>query len=138
LNRFVLDTSVALAWCFEDETSPATDRVLDLMASSEALVPVIWSIEVGNALLVAERRRRITAAGVSRSLELLRSLNISVDQAPSQKDVDDWITLARARNLSVYDAAYLALAMREGVSLATLDAALMRAARATGVKLAAR
>jgi predicted nucleic acid-binding protein len=135
LNHFVLDSSVALAWCFEDETSRAGDRILDLLESAEAIVPVVWPTEVGNALLAGERRRRITAAGVSRSLALLRSLNIRLDDSDPRLQVDDWVTLARAHKLSVYDAAYLAVAIREGVPLATFDRALARAAHRAGVSL---
>lgn len=135
MNRFVLDSSVALAWCFEDETSPAADRVLDLLESGEAIVPVIWPAEVGNALLAGERRKRITAAGVSRSLALLRSLSIRPTADDARAEVDDWVALARSQKLSVYDAAYLAVAIREGMPLATLDHALARAAREMGVAL---
>ena len=63
MNRFVLDTSVALAWCFEDEASAAADKVLDLLHTAEAVAPAIWPIEVGNALLAGERRKRITQIG---------------------------------------------------------------------------
>ena len=133
MNHFVLDSSVALAWCFEDETSRAGDRILDLLESAEAIVPVVWPTEVGNALLAGERRRRITAAGVSRSLALLRSLNIRLDDSDPRLQVDDWVTLARSHSLSVYDAAYLAVAIREGVPLATFDRALARAAGRAGV-----
>lgn len=135
MNRFVLDSSVALAWCFEDETSAAADRVLDLLESAEAIVPAIWPAEVGNALLAGERRRRISGAGVARSLTLLRSLNIRLDDADPRMQVDTWVTLARAQKLSVYDAAYLAVAVREGLPLATLDRSLARAARGMGLAL---
>ncbi len=137
MNRFVLDTSVALAWCFEDETSTAADRILDLLASSEAIVPAIWPVEVGNALLVGERRKRIAPAETVRSLALLRSLNIRLDDASPRLQVDDLVALARAQKLSVYDAAYLSLALREGIPLATLDRALAEAARRTGITLLA-
>ena len=135
MNRFVLDSSVALAWCFEDETSPAADRVLDLLESGEAIVPAIWPAEVWNALLAGERRRRISAAGVSRSLALLRNLNIRLDSKDPRIRVDEWVSLARSQKLSVYDAAYLAVAMSEGMPLATLDRTLAGAARRLGVDL---
>ncbi len=133
--QFVLDASVALAWCFEDETSRAADAILDQLASSEAVVPAIWPVEVGHALLAGERRKRITAADVSRSLELLGSLNIRPDDSGLRLAIDDWIGLARSQQLSVCDATYLALAMREGIPLATLDTALRRAARRVGVTI---
>jgi predicted nucleic acid-binding protein len=135
LNRFVLDTSVALAWCFEDESSPAADEILDLLLSSEAVVPAIWSVEVANALLAGERRKRIRPAEVTRSLELLRSLNIRLDDAGLRLEAGELVALARAQRLSAYDATYLSLAMREGIPLATLDRALGRAARQVGISL---
>jgi len=128
LNRFVLDASTALSWCFEDEHVHSADRILDTVASSEVLVPAFWPMEVGNALLAGERRKRITPAGISRSMELLGRLGIQIDNAPMLTTVAEWITLARAERLAVYDAAYLALAMREGIPLATLDRAMVRAA----------
>lgn len=137
MSRFVLDTSVALAWCFEDETSAAADRVLDRLATGEAVVPAIWPVEVGNALLAGERRKRIKPADTARSLELLGRLNIRLDAANPQDDLEKLVTLARSFNLSVYDAAYLGLAMREGLPLATLDRALAQAARRAGVSLLA-
>lgn len=135
MTRFVLDSSVALAWCFEDEASEVADRILDLLESVEAIVPVIWPAEVGNALLAGERRRRISAAGVARSLALLRDLDIRLDAADARTEVDNWVAVARSHKLAVYDAAYLVLAIREGLPLATLDRALARAAAAVGLTL---
>ena len=133
MKPFVLDASVALAWFFEDENSSAADRVLDLLGVSEAVVPVIWPIEVGHALLAGERRKRIKPAETARALNQLRSLNIRVEDSPLE--VDRLVDLARSEKLSVYDATYLSLAMREGLPLATLDRTLERAAEAVGVAL---
>ena len=135
MNRFVLGTSVTLAWCFEHESSSTADAILDLLVSLEAIVPAIWPVEVGNALLAGERRKRITPAETARSLELLRSLNIHLDDAGLGLGVDDLVALARSHKLSVYDAAYLSLAMREGIPLATLDRSLARAAQRAGISL---
>jgi len=126
---------VAVAWCFENEKSSRADRILDLLASAEAVVPPLWLPEVGNALLAGERRRRITAAEVSRSLRLLSSLNIRVGEVGPCGAVEDLVALARTHSLSVYDAAFLSLAMREGIALATLDRKLGRAACGAGVRL---
>lgn len=134
-RRFVLDSSVALAWCFEDEGSSAVDQILDSMDSDEAIVPATWPAEVSNALLAGERRKRITPADTTRSLLLLRSLNIQLDSQDSRPQIEEWLNLARPLNLSVYDAAFLALAVREGLPLATLDRGLQRAARKLGVRL---
>lgn len=135
MNRFVLDTSVCLAWCFEDERGPEADRIFDLMESSEALVPAIWPIEIGNALFAGERRNRIAAAAVLHSLDLLRSLTIHVNHAETLNDVQGLVALARLHKLSIYDAAYLSLAMREDIPLATLDRALARAAKSAGLRV---
>ena len=137
MNRFVLDTSVALAWCFEDESNAQADRILDLLVSATAVVPAIWPIEVANALLAGERRKRITSAGISSSLRLLRSLNVRLDDTSPSLDTQDLIALARSQNLSVYDAVFLSLAMREAIPLATLDRTLARAARRAGVSVLA-
>lgn len=137
MTRFVLDASTTLAWCFEDEHSVSADKILDLMAVSEALVPTIWPLEVANALLAGERRKRTTEAEVSHRLSLVAELNIRVDEAGTYAGVNELVALARSVKLSVYDAAYLWLAMREGLPLATLDSALRLAARRVGVRLLA-
>jgi predicted nucleic acid-binding protein len=87
LNRFVLDTSIAVTWCFEDEDSAQADRILALLASREALVPPVWLIEVGNALLAGARRTRITVAEISRSLKLLM---VFLSGSPPLRAVRRW------------------------------------------------
>ena len=129
----VLDASVTLAWAFEDETVPYTEAVLDRLAEVEGLVPSIWVLEVGNALLVAERRERLRQAATAEFLDLLWQLPITV--APDRPDqlIGEIMALAREQNLSTYDSTYLHLAMRRGLPLATTDAALRQAANRTGV-----
>lgn len=135
MNRFVLDNSVVMAWYFEDEANDFTAAILQSLVSSEALVPSIWPLEVANVLLVGERRGRSTEARTSRFIALLDALPIRVDAATTQHALSGILTLAREQRLSAYDAAYLELAMREGVSLATQDQALRRAAEVCGVGL---
>ena len=135
MNRFVLDASVAVAWCFEDENSTRADGILELFITASAIVPAIWPVEVGNALLVGERRKRIKPAEVSQSLERLRCLDIRIAAGDPRADVRDLVALARSEKLSVYDAAYLFLAMREGVPLATMDRTLEHSARRIGVQV---
>jgi predicted nucleic acid-binding protein len=136
INRFVLDASTVLAWCFPEDGSPYAQAVLDLLAGgAEAIVPEIWALEVANALLVGERRKRRTQAQVMSLLQHLSSLRIAV-----QKSGTDWVfsrvlSVARQERLSVYDAAYLDTALREGLPLATLDDDLRRAARDLGVSV---
>jgi predicted nucleic acid-binding protein len=135
LSRFVLDNSVVMAWYFEDEANDYTSAILQSLAGSEALVPTIWPLEVANVMLVGERRGRSTEARTSRFVALLDALPIRVDVATSQRALSGILTLAREQRLSAYDAAYLDLAMREGLSLATQDQALRRAAEGSGVGL---
>jgi predicted nucleic acid-binding protein len=132
---FVLDCSVVMAWCFEDESVGYADAVLGALESAEALVPGLWPLEVANILLVAERRGRLSEAASARFVELLRGLPISVDGEGPVRALGSILPLAREQSLSSYDAAYLELAMREGVPLATLDRRLGEAASRSGVQL---
>lgn len=131
--RFVVDNSVVMAWCFEDETNKYTDAVLEYLENSEGVVPAIWPLEVGNVLLVAERKGRLGKADVVRFLELISSLPISVEQESPERMLTNIIDLARELHLSTYDASYLDLAMRTGLPIATQDKVLMKAARKCGV-----
>lgn len=125
---FVLDCSVAIAWCFDDEASAATDELLERIRDEVALVPGLWHLDLGNVLLHAERRGRITAGDVTARLELLAKLPIVTDDETTARALRETLTLARAEQLTTYDAAYLELAMRRGVPLATKDQALRGAA----------
>jgi predicted nucleic acid-binding protein len=133
LPGFVLDASVTMSWVFEDESSVYTDMVLEALAGMAALVPAIYPLEVGNALLVAERRSRLNQAATVQFLELLGQLPITVEFERSAQMLGEILALAREQRLSTYDAAYLHLAMRRGLPLATADAALRQAAARGGV-----
>ena len=128
---FVVDASVALAWCFEDEATPQTEAVLDRLSHDTAVVPSLWELEVSNVLLAGERRDRLTESQSARFVALLAQLPILVDTA--SVDVGAVLAAGRQHLLTAYDAAYLVLAEREGVPLATLDARLRAAAQAVGV-----
>ncbi len=135
---FVLDASVALAWGFEDETTPYTERVLDALAEGIAIVPTLWPLEVTNALLTAKRRGRIKYASVIQFLSFLQMLPISVEPSEQENSLqlmEERFALAYEQGLSVYDATYLHLAMRRGLPLATLDHALKQAAKRCGVEI---
>ncbi|MBT3534462.1 MAG: type II toxin-antitoxin system VapC family toxin [Rhodospirillaceae bacterium] len=134
MSAFVLDCSIAAAWLFEDEARPETDNLLEILASDGALVPNLWHLEVGNVLVQAEKRGRITAAQISTRLELLSSLPIDTDTETGPRAFREILTLARAQTLTTYDAAYLELAIRRGIPLATQDKALVRAAKAAEVR----
>jgi predicted nucleic acid-binding protein len=129
----VVDASVALAWCFEDEAKAHTEAVLDLLADDTAIVPSLWELEVSNVLLLGERRGRLTESQTTRFVALLGQLPILVDSAST--DMAAVIALGRQYTLTAYDAAYLALAQREGVPLASLDRKLREAAQVSGVRL---
>ena len=130
---FVIDASVMMAWCFEDEATPGADAALDLLRESRAVVPTIWNLEVANVLLVAQRRQRLSEAQVTRFVRLLGSLPISADAEPT--DIAALLSLGRRHSLSAYDAAYLELAERLGAPLATLDIKLATAAQTAGVQV---
>ncbi len=132
---FVVDNSVAMAWCFEDEANPYTESVLDRLQADEAVVPSIWPLEAANVLLLAERRQRISEADLARLIVVLRSLPIAVSDISLDAATGGALSLARANRLTAYDTAYLDLAMREGLPLATQDAELAAAARRVGVTL---
>ncbi len=132
---FVLDCSTTMAWCFADEANRYADRALDAMPSSEVIVPSIWTLEVINVLLVAERQRRLTEADTVRFLDLLGSLPIRVEERDASVVFGSVLASGRRFGLSSYDAAYLDLAMRTGALLATSDRKLRRACRSAGVGL---
>jgi predicted nucleic acid-binding protein len=134
-EAFVLDGSVTMVWGFEDEADDYADAILDRMPNLQAYVPSLWSLEVANVLLVGERRRRTTPADTSRFLAILGTFPITVDEETVTQAWADTLHLARAHDLSAYDAAYLELAIRRGLPLATLDAKLKAAANAVGVPL---
>lgn len=135
MTRVVVDASVALAWCFPDEGSKEADRILTVLEGQIILVPAVWALEIANAILVGERRKRLKQPEILRFITLLQSLPISQDQQTVSENVTHVLPLARTHNLSAYDAAYLELAMRHNSSLATLHTDLQKAARRAGIKV---
>jgi len=113
---FVLDNSIVMAWYFEDECNAVADEILDSLRQSKAMVPAIWSLEVGNMLLVAERQGRLSEADSSRFLSMISALPIRAESETRQRAMSDILFLAREQRLSTYDASYLDLAMRQGDS----------------------
>jgi predicted nucleic acid-binding protein len=124
-----------MAWCFEDECDQYADAVLGALRETEAVVPAIWPLEVANVLLVAERTKRLKKADSARFVELLRGLSIAVEALNSESVLSRVLASGRESGLSSYDAAYLELAMRQGITLATRDKALKRACKKGGVSL---
>jgi predicted nucleic acid-binding protein len=134
----VLDASLTLSWYFDDEVKPAADAVLERVGAKGAIVPSLWRMEVANALQVALRRKRIDKEFRGRAIRHLEALPIAVDR---ETDTFVWsatLGLADRFDLTVYDAAYLELAHRRNLPLATLDKELIIAARALGVPTVGR
>jgi predicted nucleic acid-binding protein len=132
---FVLDNSIVMAWSFEDETDEYAEAVLDRLAIARAVVPALWPLEVANALLMGERRKRSTEAETIKWTGILKSLPIVIDGETNAHAWSDTLSLARGHNLTAYDAAYLELAIRRGLPLATIDGKLKFAAETVGVAL---
>ena len=134
----VVDSSVTVAWCFADERTAAVDAVLVQVTESGAVVPSLWRLEVANALQMAVRRMRIDAAFRDASLADLRSLAVDIDPETDQQAWTTTLHLAERFQLTLYDAAYLELAQRLELPLATLDRELRTAAGALGLTLLGR
>lgn len=130
---FVLDASITLAWCFADEATKHTTALLEKLETESAFVPELWSLEVGNILIAAERKKRISYAKMTEFLTLIENLDIQVDAETAARAFREIISLAHSEHLTTYDAAYLELAMRLGLPLATKDAALQKAAKHLGI-----
>lgn len=132
---FVLDTSVALAWVLPDEGNEETDVLCDRLLHDRVVVPVVWPLEVGNALLMAVRRGRISEKDMTRLVARLTALPIDVDQESTKQALGDVLALANRFKLTTYDAAYLELSLRLSLPLATLDQRLRDACVAAKVKV---
>lgn len=137
MSDLVLDASLALQWFLEDETDRKYSlAVLASLSEKRALVPLLWFYEVGNGLLMACRRKRITLEQIDGFLARLKALPIdAAQQTPAE--ILEFPALAQSHGLTNYDAAYLALADRFNLPLATTDSDLRKAAAAAGVKLVA-
>ena len=133
--KFVLDCSVAISWCLVDENDDYANAILAMMPDCEAFVPGIWSLEVANTLLVAERRNRMTTEQSELAISLLKSLLIQVDESTDSNALSSSLILGRQEGLAAYDAAYLELALRLQLPIATLDTRLAEAATRCGVEL---
>ena len=133
--QFVLDCSVAMSWCLVDEDNDYANAVLALMPDAVAFVPEIFTLEIANTLLVAERRNRMTSTQTTNAINLIQSLPIQIDPQTSALALGATLTLAREQELASYDAAYLELTIRLGLPLVTLDDRLAKAATRCSVSL---
>ncbi|WP_459554734.1 type II toxin-antitoxin system VapC family toxin [Lacunimicrobium album] len=131
----VLDCSMVMAWLFHDEQTELTDRVQQMMLMQAAVVPSIWSYEVANVLLTAQKKKRITEQDANEFVSNLMVLEIYVDVPSKEEAFDKTLAMARENQLTSYDAAYLELANRLAIPLATLDKDLIRGATSLGVPI---
>ena len=137
---FVLDNSVAMLWLLPQSNAAGialADKVLEQLQEGGAVVPSLWSLEAANVIVKSQRLGKISQAQASSFLALLDGLDIATDAGTAQRALHDTLDLARQFGLSTYDAAYLELALREGLPLAKLDVRLQGAAREAGVLLVA-
>jgi predicted nucleic acid-binding protein len=131
----VIDSSITLSWCFEDERTDVTATLLYRVAETGALVPALWRLEVANGLQVAVRRGRIDVAYRDATIADLRDLAIDVDPETDRRAWSEILQLADRFRLTLYDAAYLELAQRRQLPLASLDNELRAAGQMLGVPL---
>ena len=132
---FVIDNSVVMAGCFDDEADAYSDGIQEMLVDHKAFVPAVWPLEVANVLLVAERKKRISKASSGHFIALLSQLPIEVEAAESASVFHEILALAREHLLSSYDASYLELAVRKGLPIATRDKAIIRAAKSIQLEI---
>jgi len=136
MSDVVLDASIALSWLLPDETNAASVAVqAELLKAEGVWVASHWRLEVANSLCMAERRKRLDAAGIAQAVSLFTQLPVLVDPETNDRASGETLSLARQHMLSVYDAAYLELALRRGATLATLDGPLRVVAMKLGVPI---
>ena len=131
----ILDASVAISAVIEEASSPVAHDILQRVAQHGAIVPNVWHLEVGQTLLIAERRKKIDAARREEACRSFLDLPVTVDAETFGRAWTDTMALAVKWRLTVYDAAYLELCVRRSLPLATFDKALRRAAAEAGVAL---
>jgi predicted nucleic acid-binding protein len=136
VTQFVLDASIVLTWCFPDEEAQKAEKISEKIAlGAKPTVPAFWRHEVLNALLVGEKRKRLTNELIQTFIEDLERLRAEIDTPAAETVFHSTQDLCRKHGLTAYDAAYLELAMRHRIALATADGALRRAARSEGIEI---
>lgn len=133
--NFVVDCSVAMAWCFLDEATPETKQLFKRTSDESVLVPALWFLEVTNTLVMAERKSRIGLNEVGHFISLINTFDLEVETHDPEVTFTHLLPLCRTHSLTSYDAVYLDLAIRRQLPLATLDESLRKAAKKAGVKL---
>ena len=136
MKALVIDGSTTIGFLLKDEQGASPLKALEAIENGAAtFVPAHWSVEVANGLIMAERRKRASQADITEALALVAALPVECDDETTQRAFSDTAALARQYGLTLYDAAYLELAMRRGAALASTDAALCKAAKAAGVPI---
>lgn len=131
----IIDCSVTMAWCFADEATAMAAQVQDRLIAEAALVPSHWYLEVVNVLAMAEKRNRISPADSMQFLRLLGTFDIQADAETPARALNDLLPLCRNHQLTSYDAAYLDLALRRHLPIASLDDDLRAAAASLGLQV---
>jgi|SRR5277367_2761070 predicted nucleic acid-binding protein len=136
MAHYVFDASVCVAWCFEDETTEwVTNLFLPLSGADRIIVPAHWPVEISNTFLQALRRKRVISSQVERFWDQLARLPFAVESPLSASQAKNVLRVSEKHSLTAYDGAYLDVAMRNRIPLATLDAALANAAKKEQVTL---
>ena len=136
MTPFVLDASVALSWFFDDEFSPYSNAIAEIMPQSQAVVPIVWPLEMANGFLTAFRRGRLPETKAPALIGALDRLRVDIDRGIALEFLTQaTLTIGIAHRLSAYDASYLELAMRRAIPIATQDERLLRAASAAGIEI---
>jgi predicted nucleic acid-binding protein len=136
MSALVIDASITLSWLLPDEASELAIAVRDDLPKAEAVwVPAHWKLEVCNSLWMAERRKRLDAAGVTQAADLFLKIPVAIDPDTNERAGRETLALARQHGLSVYDAAYLELVLRRGAALASLDEPLRLVAKELGISV---
>lgn len=136
MTSFVLDASVALSWFFDDEFSPYSDSIAEIMPRSQAVVPIVWPLEMANGFLTAFRRGKLPETKAPSLIGAINRLRVTFDPGIAPEFLTQaTLTVGLAHRLSAYDASYLELAMRRGLPLATQDERLRRVADAVGIDI---
>jgi len=132
---FIVDASVGFAWVYQGQATLETDRLLnEVAAGATVVVPALWYLEMSNVLLIAQRRRRLTAIQRKAALEKLAAMQFMVDEEGTRHAFGKTSDLAEKHGLTIYDATYLELALRRSLPLASRDEALTNAAKQCGLK----
>lgn len=136
MTPFVLDASVALSWFFDDEFSPYSDSIAEIMPRSQVVVPIVWPIEMANGFLTAFRRGRLPETKAPALIGAINRLRVDIDRGIASEFLTQaTLTVGLAHRVSAYDASYLELAMRRGLPLATQDERLLHAADNAGIDI---